>query len=210
MDAVIFWEGSEWPLRWKDTSRAAIRKHLENTNNECVVCLEEVGVEDQVSCNLCAARTCSMCLMKICLTDDAIPKILSGIFMAKMRCVGCRRESLLDDLRCPLPYFTIMHRLDELTQPQRDALMFIKENDPKYKKSLADWEDHMMKFPLPQFKKDSVVQLQRLKKKTEWNGKEALIIGDGMMKNGVYRWPIQLTDDSGSKALMKQINLRKV
>ena len=141
VDAVIFWKGSEWPLRWEDTSRAAIRQHLENTHEECVVCRGNEGLSDQISCNRCAARTCSMCLMKICLTDDAVRKILSGVFMIKMRCVGCRSEMLLDDSRCPLPYFTIMHRLDELTKSQREALMFMKANDPKYEEVMAHWED---------------------------------------------------------------------
>ena len=210
VDALLCRKGAIFPFKWKNVSKAAIRKHLDNTHNECVVCLEEVVLREQISCGQCASIICVLCLMKMCLTDDAIQRILTGIFMAKYRCVGCRADITLDNMRSLLPYYTIMHRLDELTEPQRDALMFIKENDPKYEHKMADWENYMIKYPLPHLEKGSVVQLQRLKNKPEWNGKEARIIGDGMMKTGIYRWPIQLTDDSGSKALMKQINLRKV
>ena len=51
------------------------------------------------------------------------------------------------------------------------------------------------------------MKLHGLKKRKQWNGKKAMIIGAGVVKKGMFRWPIQLQSKCKSWALLKQTNL---
>lgn len=209
-DAVIFWKQKSIPIKWKLYTRAALRKLFGDGDTECGICYENCA-GDVISCGQCLGRMCTMCTFKIALTEEAVTRILSGDHSAiTYQCAECRRTSWGDIKRI---YVRVMDRLEEFTPEQQQALLSVKRTDRKFKVRLEEWQ-RQIKFknnPNAIWEQTSTgdgVVLHGLKK-AEWNGKHALIIGEKRIKNGVIRWPVQLTDGCKSKALLKQSNLMR-
>eukprot|EP00483_Globobulimina_turgida_P008005 UN08021 len=59
------------------------------------------------------------------------------------------------------------------------------------------------------FNKGDVVELHGLNK-VEWNGKQAVIIGDVIIKENMRRWPIQLKHQISVKASIKECNMKAI
>merc|ERR1712244_198287 len=104
-------------------------------------------------------------------------------------------------------YFRVMDRLEEFEEHERRFIIFLAERDAEYGMKMRTWTNN---HPLKHFKVGVVVKLHHLEAKKEWNDKKAIIIGEGVIKNDTFRWPIQLMDGSKSKALLRQHNLNHI
>ena len=231
-DALLSHKGKLFKIRWNDFSRAVLRKQLcsDDNDRECLVCFEEFKVWEASRCPQCNATICAVCVMKLTLTEQIIQRIRvyefeeletadDDVMRAGYRCPSCRNELMIYIEKI---YVRVMDRLGEFPQTQRNALLFLKDNDPKFAVRLSGWkrenkrceemiEAGKAKARLEKSKRleqGCNVKLHGLKKK-EWNGKKAVIIGKKQIKNGVTRWPIQLKGKRKSKALLKECNMKK-
>ena len=218
-DAWIFFNGNSFSIHWNRCSQASLRKLLSSDayddGEECLVCFEEIGKIDSVSCMQCNATMCFVCCIKMSLTE-AINCDPEGYLI---RCPECRSKLNGNVLQF---YVRVMDRLKEFTPLQQDVLLSIKRNDPKFDLRLSDWKNKVVaqNWVIEQrkararwqkskeLKQGCTVKLYGLKKK-DWNGKKAVIIGKKEVKNGVVRWPIQLKGKCKSKALLKECNMKK-
>ena len=203
---------------WYDhMTKATIRRLLQSTAVECIVCMEEVEERDYIFCARCHGEICTVCLAKIVLTEGAMARILTGCADGENNCPCCRYElkyecvkcryTLIDE--CRLWSFKLMDRLDLFTEQQQRVLLFLKQSDPEFEEKLEHWNEWGTKISSWHFQPGSIVRLHGLKRK-EWNGKKAVIIGKAQLKNNVFRWPIQLMVGNKDKALLRQRNLKKV
>lgn len=105
-----------------------------------------------------------------------------------------------------------MDRLNDFTDNQKAALLFVKWNDPHFAAGIKSHRRQMQserEMAAKQLKPGKTVKLVGLKKK-EWNGKKAKVIGKKVLKSDMIKWPVQLMDGSKDKALIKQCNLLKM
>ena len=207
-DATLFFKGNRWPVRYEHTTKAWFRKVFANLPRECAVCFTLAGTGDTVNCEQCNCTVCSVCLMKMTLDEYLLERIQSDAeYRANYRCVECRHLMMVDTRTV---YHRVLHRLKQFTKEQQTTLLFIKEHDPDFEERMMNWKEWEKMFPLEHFRKGSVVRLHGLKTKKQWNRKKAIIIADGVLKDDTYRWPVQLLDESKSRALIKQSNLTKL
>merc|ERR1712098_447424 len=96
---------------------------------------------------------------------------------------------------------------------QQEALAFLKNSDPEFQTNLAIWKNVLRserKRKIKRFKTGCRVKIHGLKSARRWNGKTATICGAKVIKKNVIRWPVQLSDKSHSKMLLKGINMKKI
>ena len=105
----------------------------------------------------------------------------------------------------------MLDRLNDFTDSQKAALLFVKRNDPHSAFFIENHERRIQShraMAAKQLKPGKIVKLVGLKK-NEWNGKKAKIIGKKVLKSDMIKWPVELMDGSKRRALIKQCNLRK-
>ena len=204
MDAKIYWQKRAMNLDWKTCTKARITKYLEEdgSDSECVVCFEDLPFRESLSCSQCNSKLCPVCTFKMGLTDDNVARVMNGNWIIGHQCPECRTKCTYDPREW---WCQVMDRMDEFTGIQRKALSFAKENDANAREHMEQWaEGH----PLKHFKEGVRVKLHGLKGRRKWNGRKARIIGKGVVKNGVYRVPVELIGKSNERALLKQTNMR--
>ena len=106
----------------------------------------------------------------------------------------------------------VLDRLNDFTDNQKAALLFVKRNDPQSAVLIMNQQIRMQlhqQMAIRKLKPGKIVKLVGLKKK-DWNGKKAKIIGKKVLKSDMIKWPVQLMDGSKDKALIKQCNLQKL
>ena len=203
IDALLYWKHRVLALKWNEVTKAEIRKILEDdgTDSECGVCMEDLPLREATLCSKCGHKLCSVCMMKICLTGETIHQIFRGQFCVGHRCPECRQEA---DYDFRSMYYRVLDRLDEFNNEQQRAILCTKQNDRRAKKQMSLWVE---KHPLHYYKSGVIVRLHGLKKQRAWNGKQAEIIGEGVIKNDTFRWPIQLKGTNEKEYMVKQNNM---
>ena len=200
-----------WDAHDKDqvVSVAAVRKWIQDphTLGECIICMENVQINEHMSCPECHSFLCTLCFLKHHLTHQAIATICARDRAAVIcvrhfpnKCPQCRVK-----FRCDLrdSYYQVFDPLDVFSPVQRRCLEFLRDHDPDFTAIRQGW------LRARAFKVGDLVVLHNLNKE-EWNGKVAVIIGKRTNKNGVRRWPIQLKDTSQAKVSIKENNMKKV
>lgn len=205
-DAKICWKGRQQLITWNESTRASLRKLLENdgSSNTCAVCLEALGIRESLNCAGCNSMMCTTCVFKMSLTDAAVVGVNHHQWLVGCRCPECRRDMSFD---IRTMYFRVFDRLNLFSDSQRAALQLAKEYDPNCAEQMKTWKE---KHPLRQYGQGIVVKVYGLKTQKKWNGKKATIIGEGVVKSGVFRWPIELQIKGKPRALLKQTNLKVV
>ena len=205
-DFTLTWKHRNHSFKWKEVSLASIRKCLQDDGSaaECTVCFEELPLRESSNCAQCHSKYCTTCIIRMGLTEDGMRRIMSLDFLCEHPCCICR-EPLSWDPR--LHYFKVLDRMQEFTPLQQETLVFCRKWDHNSALQIRVWEE---KHPLKHFKPGVTVKLHGLKKQRKWNGKKAQIIGEGVVNNDTFRWPIQLLKKPRSKALLKQTNMIKL
>ena len=210
-DAVLHYNDKIHHLSWDDCSKATIRKTLLRTSEEpeCAVCYEECPMGCHV-CRKCNGNLCPLCRMKMCLTPGTIDLVLRGEHITVGQCVQCRVMCHIDLQRTS---YMLFDRLNEFTERQQEALVFLKNSDPEFETNMKMWKamsEEKKTEKIKRFRAGCRVKIHGLKNARKWNGKTAEIIGAKVIKNEVIRWPVLLSDESHSKALLKGINMKKI
>merc|ERR1711971_661061 len=104
-----------------------------------------------------------------------------------------------------------MDRVQEFSDEQRKVLLWIKQHDPMYdlryamaKKGVKQIEQIAAKA----FKQGTRIKLFGMKDK-KWNGEKAVISGERIIKDGVFRWPVQLLNGKKGKLKSKEVPIIK-
>ena len=205
--AKLYWAGRAMSINdWSEVTKASITKYLEDdgTDSDCAVCYDDLPLRESLNCTSCNSKICGCCMFRLGLTDENIERIMNGHWIVGHRCPLCRTACKYDVRR---HWFRVMDRMDDFTDAQREALLFAKDNDFK---ADVHTKNYMEEHPLKQYRKNVSVVLHGLKGKTKWNGKRAWITGDGVVKNGIYRLPVQLRGKKKEKGLIKQTNMKIV
>ena len=110
-------------------------------------------------------------------------------------------------------YYMLFDRLTEFAERQQKALVFLKNSDPEFQTNLDRWNRALKakkEDNIKRFKTGCRVTIHGLTKARKWNGKAAVSVGAKVIKSNVIRWPVQLSDGSHSKALLRGVNMKKV
>ena len=204
-DALLYWNQASIEITWSTTNKAKIRALLLQDRGKCVVC--DGDAHSAINCPLCGATSCVVCLFKMGLTKANREQISTGDFVLKVKCPNCR-ELCLHDARTNI--FMAVEHLTEFSPEQRNTLLSLKAVNPYWDEQYARYEEEAAEFEVirrTRFGEGCTIEIVGLKGKKEWNGKMAQIIGKRMIQNGTIRWPVQLSDDSEEKALLKQCNM---
>ena len=202
-DALMMWRGTTRAMRWDDYSKAAIRKMFEDQAEGCAVCFEETG--NEFICAVCSGRVCIVCLLRQALDDKAIRRIRAGQPTVRYKCAECRD---LSEMNVMFGYCSALSRLDEFSPKQREILLLLKRKDPEYLNKERTMKS-LQQLKSKRFRNGCRVVLQGLKSRKEWNGKCAVIVGDKVVKNKMWRWPIKLVGGQQGSALLKECNMKK-
>ena len=209
-NAILYYAGATTPLIWHQYTKASVSKMLDG-GRECVVCLDEGAIRIS-HCPRCHCSMCSICVIKMVLSPEYISQFMNGTADSRVTtpCPQCRAPLEKEAMQ---NYCTVLDRLDEFTEDQQNVLSWFKSSDPDYEVSTARWKntaDRLKYIQSRSFRKGCRVKLRHLKAQKQWNGKKAVIIGTKTIKNGVIRWPIRLSGNGRSKALMKPCNMFKI
>ena len=210
-DAVLFWHGVGHRIWWSKITKSSIREIFMRAVDppKYSLCYEKPNLlETSGGCSQCNITTCSLCHAKMLLTDNGVERIMHGQTTLNFRCCGCRQEGAAD-MRTLCS--KIIGKLSAFSLKQQEALSFLRINDLNFEKNRVllqkefKMRDHVM---TTSFKKGSSIKLCGLSK-TGWNGQEAVIIGERILKNGTIGWPVRVKG-SKSTALLKTCNLKKI
>ena len=180
---------------------------MEDELSECAVCREALGAREAFNCPHCNSTLCTRCVVKIAFST---PMDADHDEAAVARFETCDRPIKCPECRCKLMidvreiYFRVMDRLDEFTEKERQFIVFLSQRDLEFEENRQLWANN---HPLKHFKQGVTVRLHGLKAKKQWNGKKAMIIGKGVIKQDTFRWPIQVMDGSKTRALLRQCNM---
>eukprot|EP01084_Bolivina_argentea_P148395 259446_1 len=203
-DGLLMYKGQQLPVIFGHLpSIPTVTKHLtyDPTKKTCEICFEPTSYGCSGTCLMCHSRTCLVCMMKTTLTQRNIALLYSAKNILKYKCPVCRSGGGIDIF---VVYYKVWDHLNEFTQQQKDALKFVKWNlSDQHNDLIKDWKDYRS------LNKGSGVLLHGLKN-DKWNGKQAIIIGDVIIKNNVRRWPIQLKEQPSETASIKEANILKV
>lgn len=210
-DAVLHYNDKILQLSWNNSTKAHIRKILQSGGEEpeCAVCYESSPLQCH-SCPQCGSKVCAFCQVKMCLTPETISLVLRGSHITIVHCVECRGVFQMDLMQT---YYMLFDRLTEFAERQQEALLFLKNSDPEFQTNFDRWNralEAKREDNIKRFKTGCRVKIHGLKKARKWNGKAAVIVGAKVIKSNVIRWPVQLSDGSHSKALLRGVNMKKV
>ena len=209
-DAVLLYKGNARFIYWGYHSKASIRKILQNSATECVVCYEDTQIgPNTVDCPQCTCRICVCCMMRLWLKPPLMRNVGRGEFTMAYKCVGCR-ELLGYDVR--IAVCAIMHQRHKFSTQQQKMLDVLKATHPNFehehRKVISAFKRTKM-LRSRQFRKGCRVKLHGLQREN-WNDETGDIIGEMIIKDDVIRWPVRLLNGSNARALLKQINMKKV
>ena len=208
-DALLYWHQTTIEITWSTMNKAAIRELLlRDRDLRCASCNGDTS--SATDCPLCSHTTCVICLMKMALTKANREQISRGDYVLRLKCLHCRELCQMDAVQ---NIFMALDQLAEFPPEQRNTLLALKAANPYWDEQYADYKQASDVFDairLKRFREGCTIEIVGLKGKKEWNGKMAQIIGKRMIQNGTIRWPVQLSDDSEEKALLKQCNMKFV
>jgi len=213
LDAVLYWNGITRNVIFENLTEAAVRKMFLDHNEcrKCGVCWEEID-DTGGSCPKCNGPICPRCIMKLALIKPEVKRILSSKedYRIRYHCPQCR-QMMKTDMRCL--YHLVMDRLSEFNKSQQKVLKMVKRNDPMFKQKMKESKFLKLQREMTDFcrlKKGSVVRLEGLEEKKEWNGKRAVVVGERTVEMETIRWPVRLMDGSDAEALVKPVNFVKL
>lgn len=200
-DVLMYFYGiKQIPLRAIRTE-LSLRALVLKQAKECGVCWETLPEYGHTfNCTRCGFRMCTICILKLGLTEYNIKYILESYSHCWIQCPKCRAWNIFClSAWVPIVWDLLSGRLIQFNFQQQHALHFWMGRYEKFHKAVSAVrkERQVMKEIIAKksFKAGSIVRLSNLlDDHKDWNGRLVKIAGDRVIRNDKILWPVALNE----------------